>query len=163
MGLNTNKNISGSIYVTGDTHRDFSRVTDFCGRMNTSKSGTLIILGDAGINYYGYWKDEKLKQKLSDLPITLFCIHGNHEQRPDTGKGYREINYRGGKALIQTEYPNIIFGIDGEVYEFAGHNCIVIGGAYSVDKQYRVAMNLGWWPNEQPSTAIKEKVETKLA
>ena len=99
----------------------------------------LIILGDAGINYYGSKKDALLKQVLSELPLTIFCVHGNHEQRPTAKKGYEEQFFCGGIVLVQPEYPNLLFAVDGEVYDFLGKNCLVIGGAYSVDKEYRLA------------------------
>ena len=70
------------IYVTGDTHGDFSRIAHFCARMNTKPDDIMIILGDAGINFYGGWRDLHKKEFISKLPITLFCIHGNHERRP---------------------------------------------------------------------------------
>ena len=38
----------------------------------------------------------------------------------------------------------------------------MIGGAYSIDKHYRLAMGYGWWPDEQPSPQVKEKVERVL-
>ena len=69
------------IYITGDTHRDFDRVERFCTEMNTIADDVLIILGDAGINYFGEPRDRYLKQRLAKLPITLFCVHGNHEMR----------------------------------------------------------------------------------
>lgn len=40
------------IYITGDTHRDFGRIIDFCEENETTKDDILIILGDAGINYF---------------------------------------------------------------------------------------------------------------
>lgn len=40
--------------------------------------------------------------------------------------------------------------------------CIVIGGAYSVDKFYRLKMGYKWWQDEQPSPAIKEYVEQQV-
>ena len=52
--------------------------------------------------------------------------------------------------------------MDGEVYNLGGIETIVIGGAYSIDKFYRLAYGYGWWPDEQPSPAIKEKVERVL-
>ena len=118
----------------------------------------LIILGDAGINYYGSKKDALLKQVLSELPLAIFCIHGNHEQRPTAKKGYEEQLFCGGIVLVQPEYPNLLFAVDGEVYDFLGKNCLAIGGAYSVDKEYRLARGWGWWPDEQPSQEIKDKV-----
>ena len=122
----------------------------------------LIILGDAGINYYGSKKDALLKQVLSELPLTIFCIHGNHEQRPTAKKGYEEQFFCGGIVLVQPEYPNLLFAVDGEVYDFLGKNCLAIGGAYSVDKEHRLARGWGWWPDEQPDDTIKVKVESVL-
>jgi len=40
-------------YITGDTHRDFHRIEDFCAHINPVPEDVMIILGDAGINYYG--------------------------------------------------------------------------------------------------------------
>ena len=52
--------------------------------------------------------------------------------------------------------------MDGEVYDLGGIEAIAIGGAYSIDKSYRLAHGYGWWPDEQPSPAIREKVEGVL-
>ena len=41
------------IYITGDTHRDFTRLN------NIDKNNMLIILGDAGINYFLNEEDKK--------------------------------------------------------------------------------------------------------
>ena len=68
------------IYLTGDTHGDFRRVANFCDTVESTKDDALIILGDAGMNYYGNPKDRRLKQQLNELPITFLCIHGNHEK-----------------------------------------------------------------------------------
>ena len=122
----------------------------------------LIILGDAGINYYGSKKDALLKQVLSELPLTIFCIHGNHEQRPTAKKGYEEQLFCGGIVLAQPEYPNLLFAVDGEVYDFLGKNCLAIGGAYSVDKYYRLMRGYAWWPDEQPDDDAKQRVQAAL-
>lgn len=45
------------IYITGDTHGDFSRINDFCFKNKTTTDDIMIILGDAGINYYGAKRD----------------------------------------------------------------------------------------------------------
>ena len=70
------------IYITGDTHRDFHRIKYFCDKYNTNRNDILIILGDVEINYYLDVKDHQLKNSLDKLPITFFCVHGNHEERP---------------------------------------------------------------------------------
>jgi 3-oxoacid CoA-transferase subunit A len=64
---------------------------------------------------------------------------------------------------VEDEYPNILFAIDGEIYDLGGRQCIAIGRAYSVDKFYRLARGWGWWDDEQPSEAIRQYVEKQLA
>lgn len=150
------------VYLTGDTHGDFNRIKRFCEQQNTTVDDILIILGDAGINYYGDWNDVAIKRYVSELPITLFCIHGNHERRPHTIHTYTEREFHGGTVWIEEKYPNILFAKDGETFDFEGKKCIVIGGAYSVDKHYRLAKGWYWFPDEQPSEEIKRRVEDKL-
>lgn len=150
------------IYVTGDTHGKFDRVLEFCKRKKTRKKDILIILGDTGINYYLGKKNKLIKEVLNRLPITLFCIHGNHEQRPNTINTYVEMEWRGGKVYVEKEYPSILFAKDGEIYNFDGKRAIAIGGAYSVDKFYRLANHYMWFEDEQPSEEIKRFVEQNL-
>ncbi len=148
--------------MTGDTHGEFDRIQDFCEEYDTAPEDVMVILGDAGINYWLDERDEKLKEQLARLPITLFCVHGNHEERPEELPGYKEQTWRGGVVFFQPEYPNLLFARDGEVYDFGGKKAMVIGGAYSVDKYYRLANGLPWFATEQPDAAVKERVERKL-
>ncbi len=151
------------IYITGDTHGDFRRVGELCYFTETTKDDILIVLGDAGINYYRGKKDEQLKAFLQSQPITIFSIHGNHEIRPQNIPTYKEVEWHGGIVYREEEYPNLLFAKDGEIYDFNGIKTIAIGGAYSVDKEYRLANNWGWWADEQPSDEIKARVEKALA
>ena len=89
----------GMVYITGDTHRDFSRIESFCRYFETTTKDVMIILGDVGINNYGTPKDRQLKQALSRLPLTLFCLHGNHGQRPQSITGYIETLWHSGTVL----------------------------------------------------------------
>ena len=65
-------------------------------------------------------------------------------------------------VFVEDAYPNLLFAVDGEVYDMDGQQTIVIGGAYSVDKYYRLANGWSWWPDEQPSPEIKAGVEKVL-
>lgn len=150
------------VYITGDTHGRFDRIELFCHVMQTTKADTMIILGDAGFNYYSGSRDAKVKKQANAFPIRLLCIHGNHEIRPQNIPSYKETVFCGGRVLYEPEYPDLLFAIDGEVYELDGFRCIAIGGAYSVDKFYRLEKGYGWWPDEQPSPEIKATVEHKL-
>ena len=148
------------VYLTGDTHGQFRRIAEFCKQIQ--HENTLIILGDVGLNYFGDYRDWPGKTFLSHIHTTFFCVHGNHEQRLGPHLGYELREFHGGKVWVETSFPNIVFAIDGEVYNFCGHSCLVIGGAYSVDKYYRLEAGMNWWPDEQPDDAVKARVEQAL-
>ena len=126
------------ILITGDIHRDFSRIY----KLEKDTDNMLIVLGDVGINYYLNEEDKNYKEYLKKLKLKLFCVRGNHEERPENISTYKEVEMFGGKVFIEEEYPNLIFAKDGEIYNIDGKKILVIGGAYSVDKQYRLLSGL---------------------
>ena len=150
------------IWITGDKHCEFDSVEAFCNKWNTSREDTLIILGDAGINYYTDERATQVKEYLATLPITLFCIHGNHEARPETVKGYELTNAFGGQVYVDPRYPNQYFPVDGAIYQLGSQKTLVIGGAYSIDKFIRLQRRWAWFDDEQPSEAIKARTEAAL-
>lgn len=145
------------IYITGDTHRDFSRLY---GNI-FNKGDTIIILGDAGINYYLDEEDKKFKEDLSELNIKIFCIQGNHEERPENILTYKEVDMFGGKVFMEDDFPNLIFAKNGETYIIDNKKVLVIGGAYSVDKDYRLLYGYQWFKDEQLSESEKELILNK--
>ncbi len=150
------------IYITGDKHAEFQDVFYFCYTNKTTLDDILIVLGDSGINYYANENDYLLKDSLQDYPITLFCIHGNHEERPENIKTYKTKTFHQGIVYYEEDYPNILFAKDGEIYEFNGKKVFVIGGAYSVDKYFRLKHGYNWYESEQPNDKIKNKVKKVL-
>ena len=84
------------IYITGDTHASVKRIADFCRKVPTSKKDLMIILGDAGFNYFCNPADNDVKAEAQALPLTFFCIHGNHEERPQRLSYYHETVFHGG-------------------------------------------------------------------
>ncbi len=150
------------IYITGDTHGDFRRYFAWERIAHPTAQDTMIVLGDAGLNYYGNEWDEQRKAFVNSFPFTTFCIHGNHEMRPDTLQGYERKQAFGATVWVEEKYPHILFAKDGEIYRFDQYSCIVIGGAYSVDKAYRLERGLAWFADEQSSPQIKAYVESQL-
>lgn len=150
------------IYLTGDTHGQFERIKTFCQRFKTTKEDIMIILGDSGINFNGKIQDIKKKEFLENLPITIFAIHGNHEQRPQTIEGYKNKIWHGGMVYWEEMFPSLLFAKDGEIFDLDGKQTIVIGGAYSIDKMTRLMYGYEWWADEQPSAEIKKYVESQL-
>ena len=151
------------IFFTGDIHGNVNGVAAFINKVHPTMEDVIVLLGDVGANYYNGRKDYLMKQWLNDSGTRFLCIHGNHEMRPVHVSGYIETEWCGGKGWLQPEYPNLVFAKDGEIYTMNGLRYLVIGGAYSVDKYYRLSRGWSWWPDEQPSAAIKRKVESVLA
>ena len=96
------------IYITGDKHGSFNEIKKFCKENNTTKDDVIIILGDVGLNFFGGIKDWSKKHSIAKLQITLFCVHGNHEQRPFAISTYREVEKFGAKVYMEEEFDNIV-------------------------------------------------------
>ena len=150
------------IYYTGDIHGYKFEIVRFCKRFKPTRDDTIIILGDVGANYFGDERDVQLKKEFARLKPTILCIHGNHEMRPWNIPTYKTKEWHGGTVWYEEEYPNILFAKDGEIYDIEGTKHLVIGGAYSVDKYYRLNRGYGWWEDEQPSEEIKQYVEQQI-
>ena len=96
------------------------------------------------------------------MPITFFCIHGNHEERPFNISTYITKKWNGGIVYYEEEFPNILFAKDGEIYNINGKSILVIGGAYSVDKEYRLLKGWSWFKDEQPNKEIVKYIEKQI-
>ena len=150
------------VYYTGDIHGSKFEVTRFCKRMKLTRSDIIVILGDVGANYFGDDRDKELKSALNSLKPTVLCIHGNHEMRPERISTYKTKLWNGGMVWYEEEFPNLLFAKDGEIFTLDGLMHLVIGGAYSVDKFYRLSRGYNWWEDEQPSEDIKAYVEQQV-
>jgi len=158
------EHIGGSmVYYTGDIHGSCDKLMQFCKKMKLTSDDIVVLLGDVGANYYGGKRDQKLKEEMHSMAPTFLCVHGNHEIRPSNLPAYEQKEWNGGIVWYEDEYPNLLFARDGEIFLMDGLQHLVIGGAYSVDKYYRLLRNYGWWPDEQPSDEIKSYVEEQIA
>lgn len=150
------------VYYTGDIHGQEYEIERFCKKFKPTAEDVIVILGDVGANYSLDERDAKLKKALNRVKPTILCIHGNHEIRPWHIPTYKTKEWHGGIVWYEEEYPTVLFAKDGEIYDLEGLRHIAIGGAYSVDKFYRIRYGGGWWPDEQPSEEIKAYVKWQL-
>lgn len=152
------------IFVMGDIHGRWEPVRDFYNKnkeklkLNETEN-YMILLGDAGLNYFLTDRDRGIKGKLSKLPFTYFVIRGNHEQRPsilaqENHDSWSTAWFWGNRIYYENDFPKIVYAMDDvNIYNIEGYRTLVIPGAYSVDKYYRIANGWQWFEQEQLSEA----------
>ena len=81
----------------------------------------------------------------------IYCVRGNHEARPTDVPGMKLVYDEdvGGEVYMQEKWPNIRYFKDWGIYLIDGLEVAVIGGAYSVDKWFRLDRGATWFENEQ--------------
>ena len=137
-------------YFTGDIHGNTYAFINRFRKINLTAEDVVVILGDAGLNYYADYRETIAKRDINRMcPATVFCIHGNHERRPETISSYETKTFCGGTVYYEKDLPNLLFSIDGERYQFGEYTALVLGGAYSVDKYYRLESGHYWFEDEQ--------------
>lgn len=158
-------------WVTGDTHGDFSRFYKLNEAVPEGEVWGVIILGDAGLNFWLTKRDKINKYRICDKysKLHFYCVRGNHEARPGDIEDMEVMwdDEVQNEVYWQPQYPNIKYLVDGYNYDFHGNKTLVVGGAYSVDKYYRLERQAagyygGWFENEQLSQEEKDEI-LKLA
>ena len=139
-------------WITGDTHGAVTPRLDVLQSYPdlVPEETALIVLGDVGLCYYLNKKDQRHKREVESKGLYLYCVRGNHEARPKDVKGLHRIHDEnvGGTVWIEDEFPHIRYFSDWGIYNIQGLRTLVVGGAYSVDKYYRIQNNFRWFENE---------------
>lgn len=153
--------------LTGDTHGQvMSRIANINQEKYPPGQTALIILGDVGLNFYLNQTDYKNKKAVNNTGYIIYCVRGNHEERPQniSTMGLWFDLELANFVWREPEFPNIRYLQDGEVYLFNGRRTLVIGGAYSIDKWYRLAKSppnakwTGWFKDEQLTSEEMNKI-----
>ena len=145
-----------NVWVTGDIHRNLGQLRQ---RIAHCKKGDIVVLlGDVGANYLEDDRDYFFKQKMENFGITFLCVHGNHEARPESIETYRLKDWNGGKVYVEKAFPHLLFAKSGEIFTICDKTFLIIGGAYSVDKPFRLQRGYAWWPDEQLNEEEKDAI-----
>ena len=150
--------------VSGDTHGGTPRYSRFLSYENPEEVA-MIILGDASFNYELNYNDTIRKRRASGYGGYIYCVRGNHEERPENVKNMiKEWDSNVcGFVYMELEFPLIRYFIDGEKYLINGYSVLALGGAYSVDKPYRLMRGAKWFAQEQLSQDEMDAISRKYA
>ena len=104
------------------------------------------------INQIKVWYDKTINK--IKIPITLLCVRGNHEARPGNYTStcftiMEEDPIVPSGYYFEPEFPDIWYASDGATFNINGKRCLFIGGAYSIDKEYRIMMGWRWFADEE--------------
>ena len=125
------------IYITGDTHSDFSRFTEdkFPIQTEMTKNDYVIICGDFG----GVWtfEEESSREKyfldwLNNKNFTTLFVDGNHENFTRL-YSYPVEEWHGGK--VHKIRDSVLHLMRGEIFDIDGKKFFAFGGAKSHDIQ----------------------------
>lgn len=170
-----------NFFITGDTHGFVeTRLGNIQRNMpaHDPKDTAIIILGDAGFNFWLNNTDQKHKKLSSEYGYHIYCVRGNHEERPENLMYPIEYDEDvRGSVYVDPKFPLIRYFLDGGEYNINGHSVLTIGGAYSVDKWYRLARagysvdeaetadpkKCGWFKDEQLTAEEMEVIGNKVA
>lgn len=136
------------IYVTGDTHGDFSRFKDPALK-KLKKGDTLIICGDFGFIWNGGHRENSILRKIGEKEYTVAFIDGCHENF-DLLEQYPVTQWNGGRARIIS--GNLVHLMRGQIYEIENNRIFTFGGGHSQDYDFRRDSE-NWWEREQPTHA----------
>lgn len=149
------------VFVGGDPHGNFKLIKEFTQKAETTKEDLLILVGDVGLNYNLDKNDADRKRSLSKLPISFLLVRGNHEARPENVPimEYGYVPAFSANLYYEKEFPSIYY-INAGTFTINQKKCLAVGGAYSVDKIYRMNRNpLSWFYDEQINA--REKFDIK--
>ena len=147
------------IYITGDTHGEVSRFTQFYEDYQPKPDDYLIVAGDFGCIFGLGLRDESKLDQLAELPYTILFLDGNHECFPRIYE-YPVEEWHGGR--VHRVRSNVLHLMRGQVFEIEGIRIFTMGGGYSIDVMYRIPGRT-WWPAEMPSEEEYAEAMSNLA
>lgn len=138
------------IYITGDTHGsiDIRKLNKrYFDDSTLTKNDFLIICGDFGLVWDNSPEEQFWLNWLNEKNYTTLFIDGNHENHSLLNSYPVEI-WNGGK--IHKIRDSVFHLMRGQVFTINNHTFFTMGGAASVDKNWRTP-GISWWPEEMPN------------
>lgn len=131
------------VLLLGDTHGQAGWIKMACRTAKHNGCPIILQLGD-----FGYWPHygtgrvflEEVTRHLTKYGLELWWVDGNHENHDMLAKQPQDENgfWRDGP---------IVYISRGARWEWGGRTFLGCGGAYSIDKHYRIEGE-SWWAGE---------------
>lgn len=142
------------IIVAGDFHGSEGWANRLVQYAKAHRIETILQVGD-----FGYWPHTSSGQRflrglsecLVENDVQLYWVDGNHEN-------FDALTEAGAfRAEQPTEtHPHITYLPRGYRWEWGGTSFVALGGAASIDKEYRIEGS-SWWHQEMISMADAER------
>lgn len=154
-----------AIYITGDTHGrvDLLKLRPeylALAGVGIGEGDYLIICGDVGAVWGKDYHDRHLQEWYAEQPFTTLFIDGNHENHEALNYDYEVSEMFGGSVHAINDH--LIHLMRGEYYAIEGKTFWCMGGAWSIDKDWRTPY-ISWWPEEIPSVGEQQHGMDTLA
>lgn len=136
--------------LLGDTHGNDKFFERACQAATESGCDRIFQLGD-----FGYWEHypegvrylDAVRELLEEYGLTCVWIDGNHENHPLLWEKYRDdcdLSHTGGFWTIRA---GLFYAPRGLRWAWDGITFLALGGAYSIDREYRTP-GKSWWGTE---------------
>ena len=143
------------VLLVGDTHSDATFVAGIMGAAKKNEVEVVIQLGDFGFSF-----DRNMIASISawldrDESHQFYWIDGNHDQHDFIEEELlsglpswdKPVSMGGHKYSRAVFHERMFYVPRGAVFKLGDTTVMGLGGAFSIDKDYR-APHISWWPQE---------------
>jgi predicted phosphodiesterase len=158
------------ILIVGDTHGDFAFVSKACRVAQNNGIKTIIQVGD-----FGFWDHtpdgvyflDQLNENARKRGVTWFVLPGNHENY-DRLENYEALPGRlqGHDDIPDWEYgsfttirTSIYYTGKVNAWKWAGRTFKAVGGAVSIDKEWRTPGKSWWWQEQLRDDELQQAID----
>jgi len=150
-------------YLTGDLHGTLDperfEVWNFPEGAELTKADHVIVAGDFGLVFDDSDEERRARGHLANRPWTTLFVDGNHENFEMLDEFPLET-WHGGQ--VHRISKSLLHLMRGQVFEIEGRTVFTMGGARSIDAEWREP-GFTWWPQEMPTHDEMLQAEAALA